>query len=350
MNNYFTIPKVDTHSHFVTKSYLDTMNKYLGGNPDRYPMPEWSADSHLEFMDSMGIVHSVISPCPSPHHSFVPAEACADFVRADNETGAEVVRKHPGKFSQLAALPVLDVEASLAEIAYACDKLHVDGFMLPTNALGLYIGNSRLKPIFDELNRRKALVALHPNKPSAVPEGVAEKMPIPMMEFFFDTTRTVVDLMLNGYITQYNDIKFMVPHCGAMLPYIVDRIESFKPTLIKTGTITPDFDVLEVFSKIYFDLAGDPGRHQLGTAMDMVDESHFFYASDYPFTARDVIVASGENLFNSPGLRYPHRMKIAHDNAARIFPRAAKIASPPIAMAMDHDESSVQGHAGVMSA
>lgn len=181
MSKFLESAKIDTHCHFVTTSYVAAMDKFLGGNPDRFPMPEWSPEKQLEFMDQMGIVHSVIS-YSSPHVNFSTPEVNADLVRVGNEEGAECVKKHPGKFSVLASLPVPDVDRSLAEIAYCCDELDVDGFTLPTNTKGVYMGAKELEPVFDELDRRRALVTFHPNKPGAVPSGVGEKLPIPMME------------------------------------------------------------------------------------------------------------------------------------------------------------------------
>lgn len=86
-----------------------------------------------------------------------------------NGEGAEIVRKYPDKFGLLASLPLPNVEDSIEEIKYVLDVLHVDGFTLPTNTLGIYLGNSCLDPVMAELNKRKAVVVLHPNKPSSVP-------------------------------------------------------------------------------------------------------------------------------------------------------------------------------------
>lgn len=318
MSNFRDIPKVDVHSHFLTPSYLEAMNKYLGGNPDRFPMPEWSVEKHLQYNESMGIVHTVLS-YSSPHINFSTREVNRQLARIGNEAGAQVVADNPGKFSFLASLPLPNIDDTLEEIAYACDHLDTDGFTLPTNTKGIYMGAPELEPMFAEFNRRKAVVTFHPNKPGAVPTGVGEMLPIPMMEFIFDTTRCVVDLMLRGYPEKYPDIKFLMPHCGSMLPYVVDRIASFKPTLIKTGSVTEDYDVYKTFSRFYFDTTGASAAHQLRDVLDMTDVSHILYGSDYPFPPVPVLEDQTNAVFTAPYLDETQKAKIFSGNASALF-------------------------------
>jgi predicted TIM-barrel fold metal-dependent hydrolase len=324
VTSFRNFPKIDAHSHFVTKTYVDAMNKYLGGSPDGYPFPQWSTELHLEFMEKMGIEHTVLS-CSSPHINFSSPEVNRTLVRVNNEEGAAVASNTPGKFSLLATLPLPDVASSLAEIAYCCDTLHVDGFTLPTNTKGIYMGVPDLDPVFSELNERRAIVTFHPNRPGSVPAGVGQKLPAPMMEFFFDTTRCLVDLILNGYMTRFPQIKFLVPHCGAALPYIVDRIDSYKPVLVKIGSISEDFDIYSIFASLYFDIAGNSAPHQLRDALDIVDISHFMYAADFPFTPTQVIESQATNFFEAPYLNAEQKQQIYYSNAAALFPKAPQL-------------------------
>ena len=321
MTSFRNIPKIDVHSHFLTKSYLDAMQKYLGGNPDRFPMPEWSVERHLAYNEAMGIDHTVLS-YSSPHINFSTREVNRELARIGNEEAAAIVAKNSGKFSYLASLPLPNLDDSLAEIAHAHDHLGADGFTLPTNTKGTYMGAPELEPMFAEFNRRKALVTFHPNKPGAVPAGVGEMLPIPMMEFVFDTTRCVVDLMLRNYPEKYPDIKFLMPHCGSMLPYVVDRIASFKPTLIKTGSVKPDYDVAKVFSSFYFDTTGASAAHQLRDVMDMTDISHILYGSDFPFPPVSVLEEQTDAVFNAPYLNAEQKACIFYKNALALFPKA----------------------------
>lgn len=321
MGTFRDIPKIDVHSHFLTQSYVDAMEKYLGGNPDRFPMPEWSVEKHLQYNESMGITHTVLS-YSSPHINFSTREVNRTLARIGNEEGAAVVANNPGKFSFLATLPLPNIEDTLDEIAYACDHLDADGFTLPTNTKGIYMGAPELEPMFAEFNRRHAVVTFHPNKPGAIPAGVGEMLPIPMMEFIFDTTRCVVDLMLRGYPEKYPNIKFLMPHCGSMLPYVVDRIASFKPTLIKTGSVKADYDVHSVFRNFYFDTTGASAPHQLRDVLDMTSIDNIFYGSDYPFPPQEVLVEQTDSVFNAPYLNDAQKTKIFTTNALALFKKA----------------------------
>lgn len=157
----------------------------------------------------------------SPHINFGDKTDAKILARKVNEEGAELVKRYPDKFGLFASLPLPDVKDSIDEIRYAKDILHVDGFALPTNTHGVYLGNPCLDPIFEELNRHKAVVVIHPNKPSSIPENVVEDLPIPMMEFFFDTTRTVINMILKGTLKKFPDIKFIIPHAGAFCQYLL---------------------------------------------------------------------------------------------------------------------------------
>lgn len=130
---------------------------------------------------------------------------------------------------------------------------------------------------------------------------------------------------MKGYVGRYAGIKFLVPHCGALLPYVVDRIDSFKPVLVRIGSVADDFDVRDIFSRLYFDIAGNAGPHQLRDILDMVDESHLMYASDYPFTPNPVIVQQGTTLFDSPYLNDEQKRRFASRNALALFPKAAPL-------------------------
>lgn len=320
MSSYREYKKIDVHAHPVPSFYNEAMEKYLGGNPDKFPMPQWSEDMHLEFMERMNIVFTVMS-FSSPHINFSTKEINRQLVREGNELVAESVKKYPDKFAFLATLPVPDVEDAIAEINYAVDTLDAWGFTLPTNTKGVYMGDPSLEPVFNELNKRKALVTFHPNKPGCTPEIPGAKLPFPMMEFFFDTTRTVVDIILKGYLTKYPDITFLLPHCGAMLPYVVDRIESFMPVLTKIGTVPKDFNIYDVYKRFYFDTAGASGLRQIPDVMEVVDQSHIVYATDWPFTPVPVIEQQADLVFASERYTEEQKQQIAWKNAKALFPR-----------------------------
>jgi predicted TIM-barrel fold metal-dependent hydrolase len=324
MTTFKQYPKVDTHAHYVPKTYLDAMNECFGGNPDKFPMPEWSPEIHSAFMEEMGISYSLVS-VSSPHINFSTPEYNAKITRKCNDEGAALDTK---KFGVMANLPIPDIDASLKEIAFCCDTLKVAGFALPTNTRGIYIVHPSIRPVFEELNRREALVTFHPNKPGVLSEGVTPpSFPIPFMEFFFDTTRVLTGMILSGYTKNYPRIKYLIPHCGALLGYIIDRLRSYKPVLLRVGTIKEDFDIDAIVAGLYYDLAGSAARKQFPDMRQSVSDSHFFYASDYPFTPNAVITEQGTSLYEAPYMDETLQQAIFYKNAEALLGKKLRTAS-----------------------
>ena len=319
MDAFTSFRKIDTHVHIVPAAYTEGMNKHLGGNPDRYPVPPWSVELHLEFMDRLNIAGSAIS-VSSPHLNFSTPEYARDLARQLNEEAAGMAKKHPGKFAVMASLPLANVRDTLDEIDYCCDVLKVAGFTLPTNTRGMYITSTFLEPVWEALNRHGTIITIHPNKPTAVPAEVAGKLPMPILEFFFDSTRVVTDFMMNDYPDRYPNIKFLIPHCGAMMPYVVDRLEFATPVLEKIGSVKQGFNAKDTFKKFFFDVAGNSAAHQLNDALDLVSLDRFSYGTDFPFTPEKDIVFLGNGLINAPYLTNDQRKVIFYDNGKRLFP------------------------------
>ncbi|WP_019910210.1 amidohydrolase family protein [Paenibacillus sp. HW567] len=317
--------KIDLHSHYLPQAYREALLQFCGPHPDGFPTPAWSPDIHLETMDDLGIAASILS-LSSPHIHFGDSSAARDLARIANEEGAELVRKYPGKFGLLASLPLPDIPYSIAEIQYALDVLHADGFTLPTNVLGVYLGNPGLEDIFAELNNRKAIVTLHPNKPGLVPEHVAEALPIPMMEFFFDTTRTVMNLILTGTLNRFPDIQFIVPHAGAFLPVLADRIApalQMMPSAFGGHMENTAVDMYAALRGLYYDLAGACLPRQLANLLPLAGAEHLMYGSDYPYTPGLACKSLADDLDRTDLLTDGQRRQIYSDNALRLFPNIA---------------------------
>ena len=244
--------------------------------PDGFPqIPAWSAEQHLAAMNRLGIAMSLLS-ISSPGVHLGDGAATRDLAREVNETGRRAVVDHPGRFGLFASLPLPDVEAAIAEIAYCCDRLDVAGFVLLTNIGGTYLGDG-LPTDFPWLDRRGARLFIHPTSPACW-EHTSLGRPRPMLEFFFDTTRAVVDLVLNGTVAQHPGIEFLIPHAGATLPMVADRVSVFSRLL------APAVDVLRDLGRLHFDLAGFPFPRQFEALLTLTTLEHLHYGSDYPFT------------------------------------------------------------------
>jgi predicted TIM-barrel fold metal-dependent hydrolase len=319
------ISKIDLHVHYLPEDLKEALLNSGEKNPDGFPTPEWTLEMHLEVMKHLGISIAMLS-ISSPHINFGDDNAAKILARSVNEAGAELVNKYPKQFGLLASLPLPNVENSIEEIQYAMDILHADGFTLPTNTQGVYLGDPCLDHIFEELNKRKATVVIHPNKPSSVPKNVVDGLPIPMMEFFFDTTRTITNMILKGTIKRFPDIKIIVPHAGAFLPILADRLNSALQMLPvafadNIKNVEDRIDVYAELKGLHYDVAGVCLPTQLPALLQIVDVGNLLYGSDYPYTPEAGCIYLADALDKTDLLTDEQRCDIYHDNALKLFPR-----------------------------
>ncbi len=308
--------KIDVHSHYFPPAYNEMLDwRGLEELDGGFPRPEWNEEIQLAGMAELGVTYSVLS-ISSPHlHMGVPAEA-VEVARASNEYGAELAAKYPHQFGVLASLPLPEVEDSVKEVVYCRDELGVDGFALLTNSRGVYLGDPRLDPVMEELNKGECVVLIHPTQPAAVPENVTEELPYPLMEFFFDTTRTVVNLLLNRTLQKYPKIRFVIPHAGAFLPVLSDRLIPMSDMLFPEG----DVDIAESLAGLYYDLGGMSMPKQYDNLRQMVPDEHILYGSDTPFTPLSLCVQLAEDMDQ----KLDERMKqmVHEENPRALFPKA----------------------------
>lgn len=220
---------IDVHAHFTTDSYIDAAKAAGHNDPDGMPeayWPRWDPKTHIDLMDEAGIARAMLS-MSSPGVYFGDDAAARVLAREVNEAGAEAKKNHPDRFGLFATLPLPDIDGALEEVAYSFDALGADGIVLMTNYSGLYLGDAKVRPMLAELDRRGAIVLLHPTS-CAGHEALALGRPRPMIEFLFDTARTVVDYILSGAARQYPHIRVVVPHAGGVIPLLADRLELFR--------------------------------------------------------------------------------------------------------------------------
>ncbi|MBR3246191.1 MAG: amidohydrolase family protein [Parasporobacterium sp.] len=273
--------RIDVHTHYLPPAYSEMLDRrglrFLDGG---MPRPDWSVEKHLKNMEELSVIKAYLS-VSSPHLHMGNPEEAAETARGCNEFGAGLMKAYPGKFGIMASLPLPEIEASTDEIRYCADVLKIRGFSLMTNSCGVYLGNPVLDPVMEELNRIHAVVSLHPTEPSAVPSGVCERLPLPLMEFFFDTTRTVINMILNRTFQKYPDIRFIVPHAGAVIPILADRLKGLPAVLPEFQ----DVNVEDSLRSLYYDLAGMVFPTQYTDLVLMkIPQDHLLYGSDGTFT------------------------------------------------------------------
>jgi 6-methylsalicylate decarboxylase len=309
--------RIDVHAHYVPAEYRQALIDHGHAQPDGFPaLPDWSPEAHLAMMDRVGIATAMLS-ITSPGVSF--GADPVEWARRVNEAGAATVRAHPGRFGLLASLPLPDVDAALSELAYALDVLGADGVMLLTNVAEVYLGDPRLDPLMAELHRRRVVTLLHPTSPACF-QRTALGHPRPVMEFLFDTTRAVANMVVNGTLARFPDVRLIVPHAGAALPVLADRIAGFADLFGLGGQEPGAIDVLATLEGLHYEVgAGMPFPRHIEALLDLVDVGRLVYGTDFPFGGLPGIEASTAALdrrFADGDLR-----RITRETALGLFPR-----------------------------
>jgi predicted TIM-barrel fold metal-dependent hydrolase len=250
--------KIDVHAHFIPDFYRTALIDAGHAAPDGMKeIPPWDEAGALRGMDELGIATALLS-ISSPGVHFGDDGPARRLSRRVNDEAARLVAAHPGRFGFFATLPLPDVEGALREAAHALDVLGANGVVMETNFHGMYLGDARLEPLWAMLNEREAAVFIHPTSPScACCADVALGYPRPMLEFMFETTRTVVNMMLSGALDRHAALRVIVPHGGAALPALADRVALMAPMLDLPAPV-PRGHVLTLLRRLYYDLAGAP--------------------------------------------------------------------------------------------
>jgi predicted TIM-barrel fold metal-dependent hydrolase len=265
--------RIDVHHHYVPPVHADAMAIHRqGGRP-----PKWSTAQSLEEMDKNGIQTAIVS-LVQPGVWWGNIKDGRKLSRACNEYGAKMVQDHPGRFGFWAAIPLPDTEGSLREIEYALDTLKADGIGLFTSYGDKYLGDKSFEPVFAELNRRKAVIFIHPLVPNCC-KGLVPSLPAPVLEFVQDTTRAIGGTLFSGTAARYPDIRFIWCHSGGTMPLVVSRFirlaEVRKPKFMTDG-------VMAELGKFYYDIAQGTMPGQLLALSKVAPTSHMLFGTDYP--------------------------------------------------------------------
>lgn len=310
-----TAGRVDVHAHFLPEAYRTALAVAGFERVDGMPVPDWDADAHVALMDRLGIATSLLS-VSSPGVHFGDDGTARSLARQVNEDGRRVVESHPGRFGLFGSLPVPDVGGAMEELDYCYDELEVDGVVLLTHVGETYLGDPVFEPLFDELERRRARLFIHPTSPLCW-EQTSFGRTRAMIEFLFDTSRAVVNMVLNGVIARHPNIEVIVPHAGAALPVIADRVAAFAFIL---EDLDPTADVSRDLARLHYDLAGFALPRQLNAILALTTAEHLHYGSDYPFTPDAVVamLADPLNAIEEPSGVVPGGLAA---NTRRLFPR-----------------------------
>ncbi len=295
---------IDVHHHMVPPGYLAALEQ-AGMTTARFP--SWSPEQSLAMMDRLNIDKAILSLSSPGVWLGNDAEARV-LARSCNAYAASLVKQHPARFGALAALPFPDLEGALDELAYALDTLHLDGVILLSNVEGRYVGDPEFDTLMAELNRREALVLLHPNEVPASDENAALHG---WAEYPLDLTRAYVRLVHNDVLVRYPDIRWILAHAGGVVPFVAERVGKAhyaNGKKLRWGRIMKDMIAgrnggLVLAQGMSYDTAGAANPVTLAALRRLVMPERIHFGSNFPWDAEAVAEASLRYL----GVEASHR-------------------------------------------
>src|SRR6202167_7052 len=306
---------IDTHHHILPDFFWQATENAHAPVGGLAPL-QWSKEASISFMDDAGIDIAVVSLSSPGVHTGDCAKARA-LARRCNEFSAELVGSRPDRFGGFACLPLPDVDASLEELAYALDVLRLDGFVLFTNSNGVYLGGSVLEPVFEELERRKTVVYVHPN-PS--PDAVAHMLGLPdnLLDFPTDTNRAVAQMHYTNSFARTPNVKYIFSHAGGSIPYLAARFAIIDEIGFIAGGKQRG-TAADMLRRMHWDTAAavsDPVFRMLNA---VAGNNQGLYGTDFPYLRRDLAIDSKKRILRSYELNDLERRAILGGNASRLL-------------------------------
>src|SRR5919112_399108 len=347
--------RIDVHHHILTPEYVEELAKVgvveAGGVP-LVQLERWKPEDSLAVMDRHGIETALLS-VSSPGLCFGDAVKAREMARSLNEFAAGCARRWPGRFGFFAVLPLPDVKGALSEIGYALDTLGAAGVGLLSNHEGVYLGDPRFDEVFAELDRRAAVAFVHPTvfTGSEIPSDHNAGSPVPtiqssVLEFVFDTTRAVANLIASGTLKRYPNISIILSHAGGAVPLFADRLidrseivalvqeaqagraASPSPETLERMLRAATEDAFELLRGLYYDTALSANPTVLGALQRLVPASHVLLGTHYPFAQEIGLRYSLDGLAAYEGFDEEECAMIESGTALTLFPSLRPLGEP----------------------
>jgi predicted TIM-barrel fold metal-dependent hydrolase len=299
--------RIDIHHHLFPKAYIDETSN--GVTPSN-----WTPARSIAEMDAGGIATSVLSVSP-PGIWYGNVEQARRLARIVNDYGTQMAKDYPGRFGLFAALPLPDIEGSLREIAYAFDTLKADGIGLFTSYGDKWLGDAAFAPVWEELNRRRAVIYTHPNNPACC-TNLNTGVGAGTIEWATDTTRTAASLLFTGTAARYPEIRWILSHGGGTTPFLLSRFQVQAQNMKGKEQRLPN-GLMHELTKFYYDTAQANHPGALAALLKLVTPAQILYGTDYPYrTAAEVTGGLSAYGFSAMDL-----LAIERENAGRLLPR-----------------------------
>lgn len=319
---------IDVHSHALPQSWVAAIAEAMGISTDNLAvagvkLPPWSAQEHVAFMDRCGIAACVLS---QPTGTVMRrGQTARQLARAINEEYAEIIARYPGRFGAFATLPLDDMDAANEEMAYALDVLGLDGVACNTQYRGVYLGDPVYEQWFAEMNRRQVTLFAHPAEPAAF-DQVDIGLNVSVLEFMFDSTRMVSNLIISGAKARFSDITIISTHGGGTIPFLAGRLELAEP-YFGAGQDRPTLTREEIeqgLASFHYDLTAATAPAALDAIRRLVPASQLMLGYDYPMMPESTTPPSMAEFDAYDGFGDAERQLIRSQNALRLFPRLAR--------------------------
>lgn len=303
--------RIDTHLHVVPPDYAQWLRSQ-GIDAGGREIPDWTREGAFSMMERLGIAAGVLSVSTPGVHLGDSAKARA-MARSVNEFAATQVAAAPKRFGFFATLTLPDIDGALAELAHAFDVLHADGVVLLANVNGVYLGDPSIEPLFEELDRRHAVVFVHP---SQLPAPPVPGIPPFAADFLLDTTRAAINIARSGWLERFPNVRIILSHAGGFVPFAAERIA-------RTCSAHNDYaHGIERLRRFYYDTALSSSHYALPALLAFAQPDHVFFGSDYPYAPVER-GAHFADLLDRYALGPTERAAIDRNNALKLFPRLA---------------------------
>jgi predicted TIM-barrel fold metal-dependent hydrolase len=311
--------RIDVHFHLIPQFYKDAVYE-AGGGPAIGRYPEWSPERALEQMEASGIEVALTS-LAQPGVQFGDRQKSCALARRCNDYAAELNARWPRRFGAFATVPMGDAGDSIAEIDHSYGQLKLNGVCLFASYGGKFLGDPVFDPVLATLNERDAVVFIHP---ALHPSSRDLDLPWPgfMMEYLFDTTRAVVNLVFGGAIERFPRIRFVLPHAGGLVPYFAWRL-SVSPMI---DARQPQLSRDEVYARLkhfWYDNALAPTEQTMACLREVSLPEQIVFGSDWPFANANVIAEAVKTYEAVTSISPAQRAAIDRGNALSLFPQFA---------------------------